>query len=212
MKAEDLIPAGDRAKRHLRVAQALAHLSKIRTPSLSQVKDALAKVQGNQPAVAMAVIMEYSKRNPLHLRGEWLRAADEALQLYRLSDDADQKEAELARDRIKQEIEAYNAEMERIEKLRERLSMGILFLLLLLMAGALIYIGYAFIPKPEGAETKTEKPAATKPAETKKADAKPEAGKTVDKKPEPKHEADKAPAAEVKKTDKDAKPTKPAGK
>jgi len=211
MKAEDFNP-GARAKRHLRVAQALAQLSKSRAASLGRVRDAITRVQGNQPAVAMAIILEYSKRHPLHERGEWLKAAGEALQEYRLSDDADQKEAELARDYIGQEVLSYNAEMERIEKLRERFSMGILLLLLLLMAGALIYIGYAFIPKPEGEETKTEKPAATKSAETKKADAKPEAGKNVDKKPEPKREADKAPAAEVKKTDKDAKPTKPAGK
>jgi hypothetical protein len=212
MKAGDLISAGDRAKRHLRVAQALAHLSKIRTPSLSQVKEALAKVQGNQPAVAMAVIMEYSKRNPLHLRGEWLRAADEALQLYRLSDDADQKEAELARDRIKHEINAYNAEMDRIETLRERLSMGVLLLLVLLLAGGLIYIGYAFSPKPEGEETKTVKPGATEAAETKKADAKAVAGKPDNKKPDSKHEPEKTPAGPSKKTETDGKASKPAGK
>lgn len=216
MKAEDLIPAGDRAKRHLRVAQALAQLSKTRTPSLNQVKEALSKVEGNQPAVAMAVILEYSKRHPLHLRGEWLDACVEALRRYALSEDAEKVDAGLARDHLEHEISAYNAEILRLEKLRERLSMGILSLLLLLMAGGLIYIGYAFIPKPEGEEPKGEKPAPAKTAETKKADAKPDAktdaGKKSDKKPEPKREADKAPAAEVKKTDKDAKNTKPAGK
>jgi hypothetical protein len=216
MKAEDLIPAGDRAKRHLRVAQALAQLSKSRTPSLSQVKEALAKVEGNQPAVAMAVILEYSKRHPLYLRGEWLRASEKALQLYRLSDDADQKEAELARDHINHEIESYNAEMERLETLRERLSMGMLSLLLLLMVGTLIYIGYSFNSKPEGEELKADKPASAKTDETNKAVAKPDAktdvGKKADKKPDEKRETDKAPAPETKKADKDAKPTKPAGK
>jgi len=216
MKAEDLIPAGDRARRHLRVAQALAQLSKTRTPSLNQVKEALSKVEGNQPAVAMAVILEYSKRHPLHLRGEWLLAADKALQLYRLSDDADQKEAELARDHIEQEVIAYDSEMLRLEKLRDRISMGVLSLLLLLMAGTLVYVGYAFIPKPEDAGNKTDKPAESKATEAKKTESKPDAksgdGKPADKKPEPKRDAEKAPAAEVKKTDKDAKTTKPVGK
>lgn len=212
MKAEDLIPAGDRAKRHLRVAQALAMLSKSRAPSLSLVKDALSRVQGNQPAVAMAIILEYSKRHPLHERGDWLKAAGEALQEYRLSDDADQKEAELARGHLEHEIAAYNAEILRLEKLRERLSMGILLLLLLLMAGTLIYIGYSFNSKQEGEETKKDKPATPKTAEVKQADAKPVPGKTNDKKPDSKREAEQAPAAEVKKTDKDAKHTKPAGK
>jgi len=224
MKAEDLIPAGDRAKRHLRVAQALAQLSKTRTPSLNQVKEALAKVEGNQPAVAMAVILEYSKRHPLHLRGEWLDACVDALKRYALSDDAEKVDAGLARDHLEHEISAYNAEILRLEKLRERLSLGILSLLLLLMAGGLIYIGYAFIPKQEDEKPKADKPVESKTAETKKADAKPDAkpdaktdaktdaGKKSDKKPEPKREADKTPAPETKKADKDAKPTKPAGK
>ena len=216
MKTEDLIPAGDRAKRHLRVAQALAQLSKTRTPSLNQVKEALSKVEGNQPAVAMAVILEYSKRHPLHLRGEWLDACVDALKRYALSDDAEKVDAGLARDHLEHEISAYNAEILRLEKLRERLSLGILSLLILLMAGGLIYIGYAFIPKQEDEKPKADKPVESKTAETKKADAKPDAktdaGKKSDKKPEPKREADKTPAPETKKADKDAKPTKPTGK
>ena len=216
MKAEDLIPAGDRARRHLRVAQALAQLSKTRTPSLNQVKEALSKVEGNQPAVAMAVILEYSNRHPLHLRGEWLDACVDALKRYAVSDDAEKADAGLARDHLEHELSAYNAEILRLEKLRERLSMGLLSLLLLLIAGGLIYIGYAFIPKLEGEEPKAEKPAPAKTAETKKADAKPDtktdAGKKAEKKPDEKREADKAPAAETKKTDEDAKTTKPVGK
>lgn len=216
MKAEDLISAGNRAKRHLRVAQALAQLSQTRTPSLNQVKEALSKVEGKQPAVAMAVILEYSKRHPLHLRGEWLDACVEALRRYALSEDAEKVDAGLARDHLEHEISAYNAEILRLEKLRERISMGILSLLLLLMAGTLVYIGYAFIPKPEGAENNTDKPAESKATEVKKTEtkpvAKPDAGKSVDKNPEPKREAEKAPPAEAKKTGKDAKLTKPAGK
>jgi hypothetical protein len=216
MKAEDLIPAGDRAKRHLRVAQALAQLSKTRTPSLDQVKEALAKVEGNQPAVAMAVILEYSKRHPLHLRGEWLDACVDALKRYALSDDAEKVDAGLARDHLEHEISAYNAEILRLEKLRERLSLGILSLLLLLMAGGLIYIGYAFIPKQEDEKPKAEKPAQAKTDETNKAVAKPDgktdAGKKAEKKPDEKRESDKAPAPETKKADKDAKTAKPAGK
>jgi len=160
----------------------------------------------------MAIILEYSKRHPLHERGEWLKAAGEALQEYRLSDDADQKEAELARDYIEHQVLSYNAEILRLEKLRERFSMGILFLLLLLMAGTLIYIGYSFNAKQEGEETKKDKPTTPKSAETKPADTKSDAGKIGNKKSEPKREPDKAPADEVKKTDKDAKPTKSAGK
>ncbi len=204
MKPEDLIPDGDRAKRHLRIAQALAILSKTRAPTLDRVREALSRVQGNQPAVAMAIILAYSKRHPLREREEWLKAAVDALQQYQLSDEADKKEAELAKDYLENEIAAYNAEIQRIEKIRERSSLGILLLLLLLIAGGLIYIGYSFIPKPETAETKI--------AESNHADAKPVSGRSLEKQPGPKSEAEKVPATEVKKTERGGRPTNPAGK
>lgn len=206
MKAEDFNP-GARAKRHLRVAQALALLSKNRAPSLGRVRDAISRVQGNQPAVAMAIILEYSKRHPLHDRGEWLKAAGEALQEYRLSDDADQKEAELARDYIEHELTLYKAEIARIEKMRERFSLAILFLLVALMISAIVTFGYMFVQGLNNPNKDQEKPAIEKPAAEKK-----EAEKPPEKKPEEKHGAEKASKAEPKKADKEKKLATPPGK
>jgi hypothetical protein len=150
MKAEDFIPAGVRAKKNLRVAQALATLStKGRQPALSTVKEALTKVQGPQPAIAMAIILQHSKRHPLHERGEWLKAADETLQEYRLSDYADQKEAELAQDYIGHELTLYKAEIARIEKMRERFSLAILCLLVTVLLTCLAYFPYKLLKEKE---------------------------------------------------------------
>ena len=206
MKAEDFNPGG-RAKRHLRVAQALALLSKNRAPSLGRVRDAISRVQGNQPAVAMAIILEYSKRHPLHERGEWLKAAGEALQEYRLSDDADQKEAELARDYIEHELTLYKAEIERIEKMRERFSLAILFLLVALMLVSLSYFGYTLLQGLNNPNKDQEKPTTEKVAAEKKGTE-----KLPEKKPEEKHGAEKTSKSEPKKTEKEKKPSKPPGK
>lgn len=207
MKAEDLIPAGDRAKRHLRVAQALAMLAKTRAPSLSRVKDALARVQGNQPAVAMAVILEYSKRHPLHERGDWLKAAGEALQEYRLSEDADQKEAELARDHIEHEISLHKAEMERIERMRERFSMAILGLLVTLLITGIVYFGYTFVKGLNERDNEKGKPSVENIAPDAKGVEKP-----AEKKAEEKTAGEKASKPDAKKADKDRKPATPSGK
>jgi hypothetical protein len=212
MKAEDLISAGDRAKRHLRVAQALAVLSKARAPDLPQVKDAISRVHGNQPAVAMAIILEYSKRHPLHERGEWLKAAVDALNQYRLSDDADKKEADLAKEHLQDEISAFNAEILRIEKLRERFSLALLMLLVLMMMAGLIYVGYSLSQRSEEAKQASDKTPVENKADAKPAASKTDTGKPTDKKPEPKREPEKTPAVPSKKTEKDGKASKPAGK
>lgn len=207
MKAEDLIPAGDRAKRHLRIAQALAMLSKTRAPSLSRVKDALARVQGNQPAVAMAVILEYSKRHPLYERGDWLKAAGEALQEYRLTDDADQKEAELARDHIEHEVSLHKAEMERIERMRERFSMAILCLLVSLLMTGIAYFGFTFVKGLNDRDNEKEMPSVKNIAPVEKG-----VEKTTEKNAEEKAGSEKASKPDAKKADKDRKPATPSGK
>ena len=202
MKAEDLIPAGDRAKKHLRVAQALATLStKGRQPALSTVKEALAKVQGPQPAIAMAVILQYSKRHPLHERGEWLKAAGEALQEYRLSDYADQKEAELAHEQIEHQTALHKAELSRIDKMRERFSLALLILLVSLMLMTIGYFGYTFVQGIKS-DAKEEVKAAVEQPTDKKPNQKPAPGKTP-----------AAPTkAETKPTETDKKTANPAKK
>jgi hypothetical protein len=200
MKAEDFIPAGDRAKKNLRVAQALATLStKGRQPALSTVKAALAKVQGPQPAVAMAIILQYSKRHPLHERGEWLKAAGETLQEYRLSDYADQKEAESAQDYIKHEHALYEAEIERIEKMRERFSLAILCLLVTVLLTSLSYFGSTFVQRMKQNDKKPPQAVGEKPAD-KKTTPKPATAKT----PAAPTIAETKPAEPEKKTDKPA--------
>ena len=201
MKAEDLIPAGDRAKRHLRVAQALAVLSKNRPYSLSQVRDALSRVQGNQPAVAMAIILQYSKRHPLHERGEWLKAAGEALQEYRLSDDADKKEAGLARDHIEHELELFKAEIERIETMRERFSLALLCLLVTLILTSLGYFGYTFVQGLRTPDTEQGKASVEKTVAEKNGGEKPS-----EKKPDEKAGTEKTTKGQPKKSDKEKKP------
>ena len=207
MKTEDLIPAGDRAKRHLRIAQALAMLSKTRAPSLSRVRDALARVQGNQPAVAMAFILEYSKHHPLHERGDWLNAADEALQQYRLSDDADLKEAELARAHIEHEVSLQKAEIERIERMRERFSMVILYLLVTLLMTGVAYFGYTLVKGLNDRDKEKGKPSVE--------NITPEAKgfeKAAEKKAEEKTASEKESKSDAKMADKDRKPATPSGK
>lgn len=202
MKAEDLIPAGDRARKHLRVAQALATLStKGRQPALSTVKEALTKVQGPQPAVAMAIILQYSKRHPLHERGKWLIAAGEALQEYRLSDYADQKEAELAHEQIEQHTGLYKAELSRIEKMRERFSLALLCVLVAALLMTIGYFGYIFVQGIKS-DAKEEVKAAVEQPTDKKPNQKPAPGKTP-----------AAPTkAETKPTETDKKTANPAKK
>jgi len=201
MKAEDLVSPGDRAKKNLRVAQALAALStKGRQPALSTVKEALTKVQGPQPAVAMAIILQYSKRHPLHERGEWLKAAGETLQEYRLSDYADQKEAELAQDYIEHEHALYEAEIERIEKMRERFSLAILCLLVTVLLTSLVYFGYTFVQGMNQDDKLAPQAVSEKPADKKTA-PKPATAKT----PAAPTIAETKPAEPEKKTDKPAK-------
>jgi hypothetical protein len=200
MKAEDLISPGDRAKKNLRVAQALAALStKGRQPALSTVKEALTKVQGPQPAVAMAIILQYSKRHPLHERGEWLKAAGETLQEYRLSDYADQKEAELAQDYIEHEQALYEAEIERIEKMRERFSLAILCLLVTVLLISLYFFVRNFAQEMKQDDKQPPQAVGEKPAD-KKTTPKPATAKT----PAAPTIAETKPAEPEKKTDKPA--------
>lgn len=202
MKAEDLIPAGDRAKKSLRVAQALATLStKGRQPALSTVKEALTKVHGPQPAVAMAIILQYAKRHPLHERGKWLIAAGEALQEYRLSEYADQKEAELAYEQIEHQTALHKAELSRIDKMRERFSLALLCLLVSLMLTGLAYFGYTVFQSINSASKEPEKHTAVENSSDKKTDSKPAAAKT----PPAPTKAEPKPAEPDKKTAQPAK-------
>lgn len=201
MNVEEHLTEGERAKRHLRVAQALAVLSKTRNPSLTSVQDAISRLQVNQPAVAMALILAYAKRHPLHERGEWLKSASESLRAYRLGDAADQKEADLAHEHIEHELALHKAELRRIENLRERFSMALLVLFVTSMIACLIYLGYAYWP--------TESQESEDPA-------KPVAEKSADKKNDPKMATAKTtPAsakAEAKPAETDKKTAKPTGK
>jgi hypothetical protein len=201
MNAEEHLTEGERAKRHLRVAQALAALSKTRNPSLKSVQDAVSRLQVNQPAVAMAIILAQAKRQPLHERGEWLKSAAESLRAYRLGDAADQKEADLAHEQIERELGLHKAELTRLEKMRERFSLALLCLLVASMIAGLVYLGYTFWP--------TEKQESKEPA-------KHAAEKQTDKKIDPKTATAKTtPAsnkAETKPAETDKKTAKPTGK
>jgi hypothetical protein len=147
MKAEDLISPGDRAKRSLRIAQALAQLSKMRAPELLRVQDVLTRLAGTQPAVAMALIMEYANRQPLHKRGPWLKAAAELLGQYRLTTDADQLEADQARDYLNAQEALCQAECDRRERNRERREMVVLGILVALMLTLLWYAAFLLTQK-----------------------------------------------------------------
>lgn len=201
MNAEEHLTEGERAKRHLRVAQALAVLSKTRNPSLTSVQDAVSRLQVNQPAVAMALILAYAKRHPLHERGEWLKSAAESLRAYRLGDAADQKEADLAHEHIEHELDLHKAELRRIENLRERFSMALLVLLVTSMIACLIYLGYAYWTSASQESKDPVKPVAEQPAD-KKNDP-----KTATAKPTP-----TSSKAETKPAETDKKTAKPTGK
>ena len=202
MNAEDHLTEGERAKRHLRVAQSLALLAKSRKPSLLEVQSATTRLQAKQPAVAMAIILAHAKRQPLHERGDWLKAATEALRAYRLGDAADQKEADLALEHIEQQTALYKAELARLEKLRERLSLALLCLLVTAMLVTIGYFGYTFV---QGIKQEAKEP--VNAVIQQPTDKKPPPAKTppASTKPETK-------PAEAKKTDKDSKTAKPAGK
>jgi hypothetical protein len=202
MKTEDLISAGDRAKLHLRVAQALSFLSKSRAPSLPRVKEALSRVHAKQPAVAMAIILEYSKRHPLHERGPWLKTASEMLQEYRLSGSADQKEAELARDHIELQMNLCKAENERLERIRELKSIGTLAVIVLSIIGLLIYFGYEFLNNHKDVDNSGGKIPADKNVAPKAAE-----DKTDENPPPP-----KATSSDPKKPEQDKKPPNLVGK
>jgi hypothetical protein len=192
MNSEDLLSEGERAKRHLRIAQVLALLAKSRRPSLVEVQAATTRLQAKQPAVAMAIILAHAKRQPLHERGDWLKAGAEALHAYRLGDGADQKEADLAHEHIEREIFLHKAELARLEKLRERVSLALLCLLVTAMLVTIGYFGYTFVqgikqdakePAQAVIEQPTDKkppPAKTPPAST-KPETKPAEAKKTDK-------------------------------
>ena len=147
MKAEDLISPGDRAKRSLRIAQALAELAKARSPSLPKLQETLTRVAGTQPAVAMALIMEYANRQPLHLRGPWFSAAAQMLSQYRLSEDADLQEADRVQEYLSAQNMLYQEECERRERNRERREMVVLSLLVTLIITLLGYSAFLFMQK-----------------------------------------------------------------
>ena len=177
MNSEDLLSEGERAKRHLRVAQALAQLAKNRRPSLAEVKAATTRLQAKQPAVAMAIILAHAKRQPLHERGDWLKAAMEALHAYRLGDGADQKEADLAHEHIEKETSLHKAELARLEKMRERFSLALLCVLVTLMLMTIGYFGYTFVQGIKS-DAKEEVKAAVEQPTDKKPNQKPAPGKT----------------------------------
>lgn len=212
MKAEDLLSVGERAKRHLRVAQALALLTKSRKPSFLEVQAATTRLQAKQPAVAMAIILAHAKRQPLHERGDWLTAATDALRAYRLGDGADQKEAELAHEHIEKETSLHKAEVARIEKMRERFSLALLCLLVggMLLGLILIGINYAQSQPDKGAEK--EKTASKITTEDKSSSAKAEEAKPKDSPSGTKPPADKPKPADAKKPEKGNSPSKPAKK
>ena len=153
MKAEDLISPGDRAKRSLRIAQALAELAKARSPSLPKLQETLSRVAGTQPAVAMAFIMEYANRQPLHERGPWFSAAAEMLSQYRLSEDADLQEADRVQEYLSAQKMLYQEECERRERNRERREMVVLSLLVTLIITLLGYSAFHFMQKSKAATT-----------------------------------------------------------
>lgn len=212
MKAEDLLSEGERAKRHLRVAQALALLTKSRKPSFLEVQAATTRLQAKQPAVAMAIILAHAKRQPLHERGDWLTAATEALRAYRLGDSADQKEADLAHEHIEKETSLHKAELARREKRQERLSLTLLCLLVTGMLLGLILIGINYAQSQPDKGTEKEKPAATTTAEDKSAPPKAEGSKPKDPQSGAKPLADKLKDAESKKPEKGSSPSNPAKK
>ncbi len=212
MKAEDLLSEGEKAKRHLRVAQALALLAKSRKPSLAEVQAATTRLQAKQPAVALAIIMDHAKRQPLHERGHWLQAAAQALREYRLGEGADQKEAELAHEHIDHERGLYKAELARIEKMREGFSLALLCLLVAGMLLGLILIGINYAQSRPEKGTEEGKPASTITTEEKPAPAKTEGAKPKDPQSVTKPSAEKPKPAEQKKPEKESPPSKPAKK
>ena len=158
MKPEDFKQPGERAKRLLRVAQALTVLSKSKAPTLSQVNDAITRLKGRQPAVAMALLFEYAKRRPLHERIEWLNATQDALKEYRDSEDADNEAAKLVSEYLKQQLEICEAEIEKQEKISDRISMVYLGIGVILILSLLGYIAYSRPQKDDSGDKKTETP------------------------------------------------------
>jgi hypothetical protein len=158
MKAEDFKQPGERAKRLLRVAQALTVLSKSKAPTLSQVNDAITRLKGRQPAVAMALLFEYAKRRPLHKQIDWLNATQDALKEYRDSEDADKEAVNRVSEYLKQQLEICEAEIEKQEKIRERVSMIYLGIATMLIIGVFGYILYSYTQKNDSGDKKTETP------------------------------------------------------
>lgn len=156
MKAEDFKQPGERAKRLLRVAQALTVLSKSKAPSLNQVNETITPLKVRQPAVAMALLFEYAKRQPLHKRLDWLNATQDALEEYRLSEDADKDAASRVSEYLEQEVELCEAEIEKQEKIRERVSMIFLVIATVLILGMLSFVAYRFKQKNESGNKKPE--------------------------------------------------------
>ena len=212
MNTEEHLTEGERAKRHLRIAQALALLTKSWKPSFLEVQAATTRLQAKQPAVAMAILLAYAKRQPLHERGGWLKAAAEALREYRLGDEADQKEAELAHEHIEKQTSLHKAELARIEKLRGRFSLALLCVLVTAMVAALIYVGYSFAPRDTAKPSEADKTTTTKKTDEKAVAPKANQAKTTAPHTEGKPAPEKPTPAEVKKTDKDRKKANPVGK
>jgi len=158
MKAEDFKQPGERAKRLLRIAQALTVLSKSKAPTLSQVNDAIIRLKGRQPAVAMALLFEHAKRRPLHERIEWLNATQDALKEYRDSEDADKEAANEVSEYLVQQREICEAEIEKQEKISERISMIYLGIGVILILSLLGYIAYSRPQKNDSGDKKTETP------------------------------------------------------
>jgi hypothetical protein len=180
MKAEDLISPGDRAKRSLRIAQALAELAMARSPSLPKLQETLTRVAGTQPAVAMALIMEYANRQPLHLRGPWFSAAAEMLNQYRLSEDADLQEADRAQEYLSAQNMLHQEELKRREQNRERWELAVLSLLVALILTLLGHSAILFMKKNK--EPASNPPANGKTGDTPQSKAGPNGGSTAERK------------------------------
>jgi hypothetical protein len=184
----------------------LALLAKSRRPSLVEVQAATTRLQAKQPAVAMAIILAHAKRQPLHERGDWLKAAAATLHAYRLGEGADQKEAELAHDHIERETFLHKAELARLEKLRERFSLALLCVLVTSMLAGLVYVGYSVL--------KERKPDTKEPAQSavEKSSDKKTAPKTATAKTPPASTKAETQPADAKKTEKDSQTAQPAKK
>jgi hypothetical protein len=177
MKHEDMLMPGEKAQRLLRVSSSLSLLAGMRTPSLQRVKVATNQLRAREPEVAAALIVHHMKRLPLHERKPWVNEARMALEEYRLGENTDPVEALLAMNYLDGLALCCQAEIDRREKINDRLQMALLAALVATFLGMLSYAGHKLLnpqmpqapnPAPQIAAGET---APTAPANPKKAPA-----------------------------------------